>query len=192
MKNKVIIIEGAQGVGKGTITNILREQMPYTNLLRLSGTSDKTAEGKNKVYNIRVAELDMIRNSRFCDINFILDRSYLSEVVYCKIGYKDYTFEEESLNLNNFLNELTNYYDVYVIVLTATPEEFEKRLKRDKPEFLNLKFNPDSSIRQQEAYLEEMRNLKRTYPAINCYEVPTSGRDPYDIAYDILSVVRRD
>ena len=30
MKNKVIIIEGAQGVGKGTITNILREQMPYT------------------------------------------------------------------------------------------------------------------------------------------------------------------
>lgn len=190
MKNKVIIIEGAQGVGKGTITNILREQMPYTNLLRLSGTSDKTAEGKNKVYNIRVAELDMIRNSRFCDINFILDRSYLSEVVYCKIGYKDYTFEEESLNLNNLLNELTNYYDVYVIVLTATPEEFEKRLKRDKPKFLTLNFNVDSSLRQQEAYLEELMSIKRQYCNINCFEVPTTNRDPYDIVYDILSVVR--
>ena len=190
MKNKVVIVEGAQGVGKGTITNILREQMPYTNLLRLSGTSDKTVEGKRKVYNIRIAELDMIRNNRFCDINFILDRSYLSEAVYCKIGYKDYTFEEESLNLNNFLNDLTNYYDVYVLVLTATPEEFEKRLKRDKPEFLNLKFNTESSIRQQVAYLAELKNIKRKYGNINCFEVPTTDRDPYDIAYDILSVVK--
>lgn len=190
MKNKVIIVEGAQGVGKGTITNILREQMPYTNLLRLSGNSDKTAEGKNKVYNIRMAELDMIRNSRFCDINFILDRSYLSEVVYCKIGYKDYTFEEESLNLNNFLDDLTNYYDVYVLVLTATPEEFESRLNRDKPEFLNLKFNTESSTRQQDAYLVEMKSIKRKYGKINCFEVPTTNRDPYDIAYDILSVVK--
>lgn len=190
MKNKVIIVEGSQGTGKSTISTILREQMPYTNLLRLSGTSDKTAEGKNKVYNTRVAELDMIRNSRFCDINFILDRSYLSEVVYCKIGYKDYTFEEESLNLNNFLDDLTSYYDVYVLVLTATPEEFESRLNRDKPEFLNLKFNTESSTRQQDAYLVEMKSIKRKYDNINCFEVPTTNRDPYDIAYDILSVVK--
>lgn len=190
MKNKVIIVEGSQGTGKSTISTILREQMPYTNLLRLSGTSDKTAEGKNKVYNIRIAELDMIRNSRFCDINFILDRSYLSEVVYCKIGYKDYTFEEESLNLNNFLDDLTNYYDVYVLVLTATPEEFESRLNRDKPEFLNLKFNTESSTRQQDAYLAKMKSIKRKYDNINCFEVPTTNRDPYDIAYDILSVVK--
>lgn len=190
MKNKVIIVEGSQGTGKSTISTILREQMPYTNLLRLSGTSDKTAEGKNKVYNIRIAELDMIRNSRFCDINFILDRSYLSEVVYCKIGYKDYTFEEESLNLNNFLDDLTNYYDVYVLVLTATPEEFESRLNRDKPEFLNLKFNTESSTRQQDAYLAEMKSIRRKYDNISCFEVPTTNRDPYDIAYDILSVVK--
>ena len=189
-KNKLIIVEGSQGVGKGTITNILREQMPYTNLLRLSGTSDKTVEGKNKVYNIRIAELDMIRNSRFCDINFILDRSYLSEVVYCKLGYKDYSFENERKNLNSFLGELTNFYDVYVLVLTAYPHDFSFRLRRDKPEFLNLQFNTQNSIAQQEAYLEEVYNLKRTYPTINCHEVPTSGRDPYDIAYDILSVVR--
>lgn len=189
MKNTVVIVEGAQGTGKSTISTILREQMPYTNLLRLSGTKDKTVTGRKKVYNARISELDMIRNSRGCDINFILDRSHISEAVYCSLGYKDYTFEEESKNLNSLLDDLTNYYDIYVLILTAYPHDFSFRLRRDKPEFLNLQFNTQNSINQQEAYLREMERLERTYPAINCYEIPTSGRDPYDIAYDILSVI---
>ena len=190
MKNKVIIIEGAQGVGKGTITNIIREQMPYTNLLRLSGTSDKTVLGLKKVFDLRMNELEMIQSSYGCDINYILDRSHLSEAVYCRLGYKDYSFIEQTLILNSMLNTISKMYEVYVLVLTATPEEFESRLKRDKPEFLNLKFNAESSIRQQEAYLEELMSIKRQYCNINCFEVPTTNRDPYDIAYDILSIVR--
>ena len=44
MKPKLIIVEGAQGVGKGTVTNMLREKVPYSTLMRLSGIKDKTKE----------------------------------------------------------------------------------------------------------------------------------------------------
>lgn len=189
MRNKVIIVEGAQGVGKGTITNILREQMPYTNLLRLSGTSDKTKAGLSKVYEVRNSELDMILSSAGCSINYVLDRSHLTEAVYCKLGFKDYTFEKETEALNFKLGLISGLYDVHVVVLTAYPHDFSDRLIRDKPEFLNLKFDTQSSMLQQETYLEELKKIRREYPSINCYEVPTSGRDPYDIAYDLMSVV---
>ena len=191
MKNKVIIVEGAQGVGKGTITNILREQMPYTNLLRLSGTSDKSKDGLKKVYNIRHTEICYLMETAGCDINYILDRSHLSEAVYCKLGYKNYYFEQETKSLNAHLNHLTKHYDVHVIVLTAYPHDFSFRLRRDKPEFLDLKFDSQNSLNQQNAYLSELKALQRDYPAINCHEVNTSGRDPYDIAYDILQVVNQ-
>lgn len=189
MRNKVVIIEGAQGVGKGTISSILREQMPYTNLLRLSGTNDKTKMGKNKVLHLRKSELDMIMYSKDCSINYIMDRSHISESVYCQLGYKDYEFEEETKYLNTLLNTIGLHYDVHFILLKATKEEFERRLKRDKPEFLNVNFNSRNSMRQQEEYHVELYRLRR-YPSINCHEVFTDGRDPYDIAYDILSVVR--
>lgn len=191
MKNKVIIVEGAQGVGKGTITNILREQMPYTNLLRLSGTSDKTREGLPKVYDLRMNELEMILACQGCDINFILDRSHLSEAVYCRLGFKDYEFTRETDRLNSLLETITYFYDVHLIVLTAHAHDFSFRLRRDKPEFLDLKFDVQSSWSQQEGYLAELKKIQREYPAINCYAVNTSGRDPYDIAYDILQVVNQ-
>ena len=44
--NKLIIIEGPQGTGKTTLANYLRENMPGSNLYRLSGQKDKTESGK--------------------------------------------------------------------------------------------------------------------------------------------------
>ena len=40
MKPALIIMEGAQGVGKTTLTDYIRNSLPYTNLYRLSGHSD--------------------------------------------------------------------------------------------------------------------------------------------------------
>ena len=45
---KLIIVEGANGVGKSTVSNHLREQMTSTNLLSLSGVADKTITGSTK------------------------------------------------------------------------------------------------------------------------------------------------
>ena len=46
--SKIIILEGPQGVGKTTITDYIRNAIPYTNLYRLSGTADTTKTGKEK------------------------------------------------------------------------------------------------------------------------------------------------
>ena len=46
--SKLIVVEGAQGAGKTTVTDFLRHSLSYTNLYRLSGTSDSSIEGKKK------------------------------------------------------------------------------------------------------------------------------------------------
>ena len=43
--SKLIIVEGPQGAGKTTVTDFIRFSLPYTNLYRLGGTSDKTITG---------------------------------------------------------------------------------------------------------------------------------------------------
>ena len=50
--SKIIIVEGAQGAGKTTITDFLRYSIKYTNLYRLTGTSDSSEDGKKKFIEI--------------------------------------------------------------------------------------------------------------------------------------------
>ena len=45
-RSKVIIVEGPQGAGKTTLTNMLRELITSTNLIRMSGVKDKTETDK--------------------------------------------------------------------------------------------------------------------------------------------------
>ena len=46
--SRLIIIEGAQGAGKTTYTDFVRNTLSYTNLYRLSGTADTTKSGLPK------------------------------------------------------------------------------------------------------------------------------------------------
>lgn len=190
MNNKLIIVEGAQGVGKGTITNILREKMPYTNLLRLSGINDKSIYGKNKVFNIRESELDMIYKNAGKSINYILDRSYLTEAVFCRLGYKDYNFLEEEIYFNEKLNSISYLYDTYIVLLLATEKEFEKRLKRDKPNYIDVQFSVDNSIKQQEMYLSVIKNLSQVYTNINYLYIHTDNISPSHIVKNIFNAMQ--
>ena len=170
MKPKLIIVEGAQGVGKGTVTNMLREKVPYSTLMRLSGIKDNSKEtGLKKVFDLRSAELKFILNRSESDTNFILDRCYLSEKVYCNLGYKEYDFKKETKTLNEFLNMMTIFYDVYLIGLVLENTNiYAKRLNRDKAVFEHSKFDIDNSIRQQNEYIKEINNIKEDYEYIKC------------------------
>ena len=46
--SKLIVIEGAQGAGKTTITDYIRYSLSCTNLYRLSGTRDSSPTGLEK------------------------------------------------------------------------------------------------------------------------------------------------
>lgn len=185
-KKKIFIVEGCQGAGKTTLTRILREKLTYTVLISLTGTSDKTLEGERKSYIEHYMALQMMDNCKDCDINFVLDRSFLSERAYCMCGYKDFTFDGYYKMLSNYLHHIADDYDVYLILLIASEEELPERLKRDKPQFLDVQFKVENSMRQQEIYRDLIKGIKRKHPNINCIEINTVGQDPYDIAYDLI------
>ena len=92
---RIIIIEGPQGCGKTTLSNFLRENIPSSNLYRLSGQKSKTNEGKIlsiKMYN---ALLKYMAEMESIPMDLIFDRTFFTEYVYASLGYKEYPFEEE-------------------------------------------------------------------------------------------------
>jgi len=151
MKGKLIIIEGAQGSGKTTITRHLRECLLGTTLISMSGVNDKTKTGKNKCYLYHINTMQYIYDSFSTGMNFVLDRSYFSEKVYCDMGFKPYSINE---NLNTYLYHLDKIkavYDVKVVLLTADRRTFDTRLKRTKHGY--QEFSTESSLEQQSEYI---------------------------------------
>lgn len=171
-KPKLIIVEGSQGCGKGTFTTLLRENIPCTTLMRLSGIKDKTkATGLQKVFNLRLQELQFILNTQNCETTYVLDRSFMTEKVYCNLGFKEYKFEEEYDLLRRFLDFIGQYYDVHFILLSVDECEFTNRLKRNKAEYEHAKFSAESSIKQQDEYLNEVISMSNDCENITCHIV---------------------
>ena len=92
--SKLIVIEGAQGAGKTTYTDYVRYSLSYTNLYRLSGTSDTTKDGLIKAKNMYDTLLDYISKLENTSINLLFDRTFFTEEVYCRMGKKEYSFTE--------------------------------------------------------------------------------------------------
>ena len=163
--SKIIIVEGAQGAGKTTITDYIRHAIPYTNLYRLSGTADSTPTGRAKSEKMYIDLVDYIEKLQ--SINLLFDRTFFTEEIYCRLGFKEYTFSDIYEKL---LNRLANMdFEIYYITLYLSDEnEFEKRLNRaGKAKNAYAKFNKQSSINQQNAYLKMADEIAEKYPQIN-------------------------
>ena len=162
MKDTIIIVEGPQGAGKTTFTNYLREKIPSADLYRLTGIKDKTETGYFKIKKKYFKLLEYIENCE--DVNMIFDRTFFSEEVYSRLGYKPYSFHDIYEELLQKLDKLN--YDIYFVVLyLEDTNSYKKRIQRNKHEY--QKFNVESSIRQQEEYLrladeveKETKNIK--------------------------------
>ena len=183
-KPVLLIVDGAQGSGKSTTTAYLREQMLNTNLMRLSGMKDKSETARSLSFNYHRNVLDMIKNNAPTDMNWVLDRSYISDYVYSELGYKEYDFKLELEWLNMYLNELTKWYDVYVVTLLASEDTFKKRLIRDKAEYET--FSVESSVNQQIVYLSVLSDMPQE---INTFIVNTDELTPEETAKTIMDYV---
>ena len=128
--SKIIILEGPQGVGKTTITDYIRNVIPYTNLYRLSGTADTTKTGKEKAKIMYEDLVDYIEKLQNKSVNLLFDRTFFTEEVYCRLGFKEYTFTDV---YNNLLDRLAKMdFDIYYITLYLSDEnEFAKILNRE-------------------------------------------------------------
>lgn len=177
-KNNIIIIEGPQGVGKSTMANFLRDNLESSNLYRLTGIKDKTITGleKNKImYNDLI---DYMKKLEPMGVNLIFDKTFFSEAVYSKLGYKPYDFSEDYKNLVRKLANL-NYNIYYVVLYLENTKTYEQRIIRNHHNYQT--FSLENSINQQNTYIELANNIKEKN--INIIKIAT---DNYDEAYNKL------
>lgn len=164
--SKLIVVEGAQGAGKTTVTDFLRYSLSYTNLYRLCGTSDISVEGKKKAEDMYVNLLEYIKKMENKSINLVFDRTFFTEENYCRLGKKDYTFTDIYEKLLAEFSKLD--FEIYYITLYLKDiEEYSKRLDRkDKAVFKASKFEAENSINQQRVYLEMAKEIQEKYTNI--------------------------
>ena len=172
--SKLIVVEGAQGAGKTTITDYLRNSVKYTNLYRLCGTSDSSISGLKKAEEMYIDLIDYIKKLENKSINLLFDRTFFTEENYCRLGLKEYSFTEV---YNKLLDDFSKMdFEIYYITLYLKDENlFEERLKRDgKVEPAYAKFSAQSSVNQQRVYLQMSEEIKQKYPNIHVYNIENS------------------
>lgn len=162
MKDTIIIVEGPQGVGKTSVTNYLREKIVSADLYRLTGIKDKTPTGYDKIKRKYLKLLEYVENCE--DVNMVFDRTFFSEEIYSRLGFKEYSFHNIYEELLKKLDSL-NFEIYFVVLYLKDTEEYRKRIQRDKHQY--QKFDVESSIKQQEEYLKladeiekETKNIK--------------------------------
>lgn len=170
--SKLIVVEGAQGAGKTTITDFIRHSLKHTNLYRLSGTSDSSPTGLEKSKEMYVDLLEYIKKLENKSINLLFDRTFFTEENYCRLGKKQYSFTEV---YNKLLEEFSKLdFEIYYITLYLEDITlYEKRLARDgKANVDYAKFSAENSIEQQNTYLEMAEEIKNKYPNIKTINIP--------------------
>lgn len=170
--SKLIVVEGAQGAGKTTITDFIRHSLKHTNLYRLSGTSDSSPTGLEKSKEMYVDLLEYIKKLENKSINLLFDRTFFTEENYCRLGKKQYSFTEV---YNKLLEEFSKLdFEIYYITLYLEDITlYEKRLARDgKANVDYAKFSAENSIEQQNTYLEMAKEIKNKYPNIKTINIP--------------------
>lgn len=154
----LIIVEGPQGSGKSTVTNLLREKIKSVNLIRMSGVEDKTTTGKEKSLKVHLETLKMIKKTNKCNINYVLDRSFVSELVFAHLGTKKYEiYAEDVMEIGKEIEKLKKKYNLLYIILSAPKDVIDERLKRDKAVYESF------SAKNSERQLEEYREVSEVY-----------------------------
>lgn len=185
-KPYLIIVEGPQGVGKSALTTGLREKIPSTTLVRLAGTKEVNSEHSFRNHK---SVLDMVRANVGLQMNFVFDRSYFSEDVYCRLGYKPYSFRGETKVLSDMLNALTPDYQIFVILLGAREDVLRERLLRDKPMYKGVEFSVANSMNQFGMYVTSLYPLS-AYGGITLVHIDTSDIDSEAVLARSLQLIK--
>lgn len=186
--SKIVIVEGPQGVGKTTITDYLRHVMKYTNLYRLSGTSDSTKSGLEKSKTMYYNLLSYMKTLENLNINLLFDRTFFTEENYCRLGFKEYSFTD---TYNDLVEKLSNLdFKIYYITLYLKDENlFEERLQRmEKAITSYAKFNIESSIKQQNMYLKMADEISNKYPNIHVHKIE-NGKDLEETKQELKEIL---
>ena len=182
-KSRIIMVEGPQGVGKTTLVEYLRENIPSCDLFRLSGIKDKTSLGLEKNKTRYRALFSYLSSVSWADIDVVFDRCFASEQVYSSLGFKDYDFGKEFKALAEIFNNLD--YDIYYINLYIEDQSvYQKRIERDSHHGY-IAFSLQNCINQQNAY-REVSDYFKTLPNIKVFDIAT---DDFAVAYNKINTI---
>lgn len=180
-KSRIIMVEGPQGVGKTTLVEYLRENIPCCDLYRLSGIKDKSKLGLEKNIKRYDALLSYMENSANTGIDMVFDRCFASEQVYSSLGFKDYDFTSVFEQLTKRFDALD--YDIYYINLYINDQTvYQKRIERDHHHNY-IAFSMQNCINQQAAY-KKVSDYFKTYKNIKVYDIAT---DDFKAAYNQIN-----
>ena len=114
---------------------------------------------------------------QFVPMDMIFDRTFTTEEVYARLGYKDYSFTEE---YNYYLSELSrlNYEMYYFPLYLENVDLYRKRLDRGE-HHLYQEFSLQNSIDQQNMYLMLAEEMMKKYDSIH---VVPLAMDNFDYA----------
>lgn len=177
-KSKIIIVEGPQGTGKTTLSNFFRENLAGANLYRLSGQKDKTLTGKKYSIVMYNALIEYLQAMQTVPMDMIFDRTFFTEEVYGRLGYKEYSFTDEYQKLVERFDELD--YDIYYISLyLKNVELFRERLARESHHNYQT-FSLENSVNQQNIYKDIADELEKN----TSIKVIRMEMDDFDVAYE--------
>lgn len=184
VKNRMIIVEGPQGTGKSTLANYLRDNIPSASLYRLSGQSDKSKNGKALSKYMYQIQMEYLRKMSIVPMDLIFDRTFFTEEVYARLGYKDYSFTDVYQCLLEELEAMD--YNIYLNILYLNnPELYLERLQRGQHHNYQS-FSVENSIDQQMKYLELADELENSTISI----LPLA-MDNFDAAYNEINKIYR-
>lgn len=156
-RGNIIVIEGAQGVGKTGMASFLRDNLSASNLYRLTGINDKSETGQAKTFRMYLNLINYMESLEDTKLNLIFDRTFFTEQVYSKLGYKEYDFTGAYERLLKKFGQLD--YNIYVVFLYLKDEKiYEKRLERQHHGY--QEFSVLNSVNQQSEYLHMASLIK--------------------------------
>lgn len=130
----IIVLEGVDGVGKTTVARIMNDKIPLSNMLKLSGAPKNVTDPAwmSEIYY----SLFPFLVEQGSKSNLILDRGWVSELVYMPIFRgPDYNVDY----LRPFMKMLHRNVDVTYFYLTANFKIIASRIEKKKKQQPNEK-----------------------------------------------------
>lgn len=154
----IVILEGADGVGKSTVAKMLNEQLPFSYLLKLTGAPKhvQTQDWVKRTYDSIIPFLIACGNKS----HIIVDRAWPSEAVYAPL-FKEYKPDY----IDNLVDAIHSLAPTHYVFMYASPETlaFRMQVKIDSRPY--EKHQDIKAIEKiQESYKQWFAKLKAGYP----------------------------
>jgi thymidylate kinase len=191
----LIILEGARGTGKSTLSFRLRQKLKNSTLINFTGFNDDGVQGLQKVsdyYNSWFESLRLL--SRVKNQLIICDRFFPSEMVYSSL-YKSYDFSSKFKSFCRGLPALGERVVVFYLKI-HDENELVNRLQRDKIPFANAIESVEESLKQQDQYdtsLKELDSISKMYyhdKGVRLIEIDTTNKSIEELTEEIINYLK--